>query len=144
MLAALSWAAGNLVVKRAGEVDMIAFLVWSSLFSLPPLFAMSLVFEGPMLIVASLKSASFSAWAIVVWQALGNTLIGYGLWNVLLLRYPASKVAPWALMVPVFGIAAASLILHEPMPWWKWFASVLILLGLVINVAASRSQSIKR
>ncbi|MEE9446395.1 MAG: EamA family transporter [Arenicellales bacterium] len=142
LIAAASWAGGNLVVKRAGKVDIIAFLAWSAIFALPPLLAMSLYFEGAALMLSSVHNASLGAWSILLWQTVGNTMIGYGLWNVLLLKYPANSVTPWALMVPVFGIAASSVFLQEPLPWWKLLASGLILLGLVLNVRAVHQRSI--
>ena len=99
LLAAVGWAGANLVVKSVGRIDTLAFIVWSGLFSVPPLFAMSLFFEGPSRIVASLAHAGPGAYASVVWQALGNTLFGYGAWNFLLARHPAATVAPAALLL---------------------------------------------
>ena len=140
LIAALSWAAGNIVAKQAGKVNIIAFLAWSSLFALPPLALMSYFYEGPELISRSIVSASWQAWAIVLWQTVGNTLIGFGLWNMLLQRYPAAMVTPWALLVPVFGMTASSLVLGEAMPWWKWLAGLLIISGLVLNLRATQRQ----
>jgi len=139
LIAALSWAAGNLVVKRSGKVHIIAFLAWSSLFAVPPLALMSYYLEGPTLITQSLASATWHAWAIVLWQTIGNTLIGYGLWNLLLQRHAAALVAPWALLVPVFGMAASGVFLYEAMPWWKWVAAILIIAGLVINLRSTKT-----
>lgn len=138
LLAAFSWAIGNMVVKRIGKVDMLAFLVWSSLFSVPPLAAMAFFIDGPNVALHAIQSASWQSWSVVVWQALGNALIGYGLWNMLLQRYPAAVVTPWALLVPIFGIGSAWLLLAEPLPWWKLLASVLILLGLIWNGLGSK------
>ena len=140
LIAALSWAAGNIVAKQAGKVNIIAFLAWSSLFALPPLALMSYFYEGPELISRSIVSASWQAWAIVLWQTVGNTLIGFGLWNMLLQRYPAAMVTPCALLVPVFGMTASSLVLGEAMPWWKWLAGLLIISGLVLNLRATQRQ----
>ena len=139
LVAALSWAAGNLVVKRCGKVSIIAFLAWSSMFAVPPLALMSYYYEGPELVASSLVSAPWQAWSIVLWQTLGNTLIGYGLWNLLLQRHAAALVAPWALLVPVFGMAASSIFLGESMPWWKWVAATLIIAGLVLNLRSTQS-----
>jgi O-acetylserine/cysteine efflux transporter len=141
LVAALSWAAGNLVVKRSGKVHIIAFLAWSSIFAVPPLALMSFYYEGPALIVHSVASAQWHAWAIVLWQTIGNTLVGYGLWNLLLQRHAAALVAPWALLVPVFGMAASSVFLDESMPWWKWVAATLIIAGLVLNLRSTQSPS---
>ena len=140
LVAALSWAAGNIVVKRCGKVNIIAFLAWSSIFAVPPLALMSYYYEGFVLISERLVSAPWHAWAIVLWQTLGNTLIGYGLWNLLLQRHATALVAPWALLVPVFGMAASSTFLDESMPWWKWIAAALIIAGLVINLRSTQSS----
>lgn len=137
-LAALSWAGGNLIVKTAKPGDIIAFIAWSSLFAVPPLLAMSFALDGSAAMTQSLQSAGWQGWAVVLWQSIGNTLLGYGLWNLLLNRYVASIVTPWALLVPVFGMASSALFLGEPMPLWKQLAAVLIISGLVLNLLAAR------
>jgi len=134
LLAALSWALGNIIVKQVGEVNILAFIIWSSLFSVPPLAAMAAVFEGPSLALAAIQSAGPQTWLVVAWQTVGNTLIGYALWNMLLRNYPAAMVTPWALLVPVFGIASSWLLLDESLPWWKLLACCLIFIGLIGNV----------
>ncbi len=138
LTAAMSWALANIVVKKAGKVDIIAFLAYSSLFAVPILVAMSLYFEGWDLIKTSLQTASMTSVYVVLWQTIGNTLIGYGLWNFLLSRYSAATVTPWALLVPVSGMGASYFMLDEPMPAWKLVAAVLVIVGLVINIYSSR------
>ena len=67
----------------------------------------------------------------MAWQAIGNTLFGYGAWNWLLARHnPASTVTPKALLVPVFGMTASALALHEGLPTWKLGAAALVMGGL--------------
>ena len=141
LVAAFSWACGNLVVKKAGKVNLIAFLAWSSIFSIPPLLLMTLYIEGSELMLSSIQQASAKAWGVVLWQTVGNTLIGYGLWNSLLHRYPAAAITPWALLVPVSGMSASAIFLGEILPWWKVLAAILIMGGLIINLLANRSSS---
>ena len=140
LIAACSWAAGNLVVKRVGKVSIIAFLAWSSLFAVPPLFAMAWYLEGPELMQFSITNAGLVSWSVLLWQTIGNTLIGYGLWNWLLHHHAAALVTPWALMVPVFGMWASSLVLDEAMPGWKILAAALIISGLLINLRATQAS----
>lgn len=139
LIAAFSWACGNMIVKSAGKVDILAFIVWSSLFSIPPLLLMAWHFHGLEGIVGNLQQASWKAWSVVLWQSVGNTLIGYGLWNLLLNRYSAATVAPWALLVPVFGMSASALLLAEPLLWWKILAMMLIVSGLALNMLGNRT-----
>ncbi len=140
LLAAMSWALGNMTVKKAGNVDIIAFLAYSSLFSVPILACLSLYFEGWELIKNSLETATINSVYVVLWQSIGNTLIGYGIWNYLLSRYDAAIVTPWALLVPVSGMLASNLMLSEPMPYWKLIAALLILTGLAINLYTSQQS----
>ena len=142
LMAAAGWACGNQIVKQVGSVNILAFIVWSSLFSIPPLLLMAVYSEGISEIVSSIESASLKAWAVIFWQSVGNTLIGYGLWNLLLGRYSAASVAPWALLVPVFGMAASSFMLGESMPWWKLLAMALIFSGLAINMRGATKLNI--
>ena len=142
--AALSWSLGNMVSRRIGKVDMLSFIVWSSLFAVPPLFAMALVFEGGSRIVAAVAAATPTVWAVVAWQAVGNTLFGYGAWGWLLARYPAATVAPMALLVPVFGMGGAALWLGEPLPGWKLGAAALIVGGLAINLFGPKLLALRR
>ena len=134
LLAALCWAGANLLVRSSGAQDMLAYVVWASLFAVPPLLALSLVMEGPSAILHGLTRAGWAAWAAVLWQAVGNTLFGFAVWGTLLSRYPAASVTPLALLVPVFGMGAAALWLAEPLPPWKLLAAGLVLGGLATNM----------
>ncbi len=141
LAAAFFWACANMVVKTVGRVDMLGFMVWTSLFAVPPLLALSLWLEGPQLIATSVVNASAGVWACVLWQAIGNTLFGYGAWNWLLARHPAATVTPMALLVPVFGMGASALSLGEPLPAWKLGAGALVLCGLVVIVVWPRLRT---
>jgi len=134
LVAALCWAAGNVVQRRAGRVDMLGFVVWSSLFAVPPLFALTFALEGPARIGTALAQAGPAAWGAVAYQAIGNTIFGYGVWGWLLARYPASAVASMSLLVPVFGIGVAALWLGEPLYAWELAAAALIIGGLAGNL----------
>jgi O-acetylserine/cysteine efflux transporter len=141
LAAAFFWACANLVAKSAGRVNMLHFVVWSSAFAVPPLLLISLLAEGPAAIGHALQAASAATWATVLWQALGNSLFGYGAWNWLLSRHPAATVTPMALLVPLFGMGASALLLGEAMPGWKLGACGLVLGGLALIVLWPRLQA---
>lgn len=134
LLAAASWAGGNIVARAAGTVNMLAYVVWASLFSIPPLFLMSLWLEGWPAMVEGVRRADALTWAAVAWQAVGNTMFGYAAWGWLLARHPAATVTPMALLVPVFGMGASAILLHESLPGWKLLAAGLVLTGLAVNM----------
>jgi O-acetylserine/cysteine efflux transporter len=134
--AAMGWSLGNMAQRAAGKVEMLGFITWSSLFAVPPLFGLSLWIEGWPAITGGMAAMTPGLWLAVAWQAVGNTLFGYGAWGWLLARYPASSVAPTSLLVPVFGMGSAALLLGEPLPGWKLLAAALIISGLALNLLA--------
>ena len=134
LLAAFCWASGNIVAKRSPRANMLGYVVWASLFAVPPLLVLSLAVEGYDAIARGVMRAGVPVWAAVLWQSVGNTMFGYGLWGWLLARHPAATVAPMALLVPVFGMGASALLLGEAMPGWKLWAAGLVMGGLALNL----------
>lgn len=134
LAAAFSWACANLLTQRAGRIDMLAYVVWSSAFAVPPLAVLALLIDGPQAVAAGLAASDLGTWAAVLWQSVGNTLFGYGVWSWLLARHAAGRIVPMALLVPVFGMGSASLLLGEPLPGWKLAAAALVMSGLAINL----------
>jgi O-acetylserine/cysteine efflux transporter len=141
LLAALAWAGGNIAAKQGAPANMLAYVVWSSAFALPPLIALSLWLEGWAAISAALQTADAAAWAAVAWQAWGNSLFGYAAWGWLLARHPAATITPMALLVPVFGMGAATLMLDESLPPWKLAAAALVMTGLALNLLWPRLRA---
>jgi O-acetylserine/cysteine efflux transporter len=139
---AVCWAASNQTTREAAHqaaargtpLNPLAYVVWASLFAMPGLLMASLVLEGPSRIVQAVSTSNWVIWPTLVWQSAANTLFGYTIWAWLLTRYRAATVAPMSLLVPVFGIGASVLVLHEPLPAWKIIASLLIMAGLAVNL----------
>ncbi len=138
--AAAGWSLANQASKEAGKVNALAYVVWSSLFSLPPLYLLSLWREGWPAIAAGLSQATLGTWVVILWQSVGNTMFGYGCWAWLLARYPAATVSPLTLLVPVFGMGASTLVLGEPLQDWKILAGFLVMAGLVVNLFWARRK----
>jgi O-acetylserine/cysteine efflux transporter len=139
--AALSWAAGNQIAKAGGTTDMLSYVVWSSVFAVPPLVVLSLLLEGWPAVESGIAGADLSTWLAVLYQSVGNTMFGYASWGWLLARHPAATIAPFALLVPVFGMGLSTLLLGEPLQGWKLLAAALVLLGLALNVAWPRAAA---
>jgi O-acetylserine/cysteine efflux transporter len=135
VFAGFSWGIANTTSRRAGNINMFAYVVWASAFAIPPLFLISWIFEGGWgMMSGSIASAPVGAWLGVLWQAWGNTLFGYAAWAWLLARHPAAVVAPAPLLVPIFGMGASAFFLSEPLPVWKLLAAGLVIAGLLVNL----------
>jgi len=143
LAAAVCWAIGNVVVRSTPNVNMLAYVVWGSIFSAPPLYALSLIFEGLPAMREGIANADLGTAAVLAYQSIGNSLFGYAVWGWLLSRYPAATIAPMSLLVPVFGIAASALWLGEPLQDWKLGAAGLVMAGLCLNVLWPRFAAIR-
>ncbi len=136
--AAFFWGVGNIVTKRAGQIDMLGFVVWSALVPPIPLLALSLLFEGPGAIPAAMQNLTLIGASSLLFISYGATLFGYGTWSMLLSRYPAGLVAPFSLLVPIAGIGSAALLLGEAISGIEIAGSVLVFAGLLLNVFGPR------
>ena len=135
LVAAMCWASGNLLARAGSADNMLAYVVWASVFSFPPLLCLSLVFEGWQAIRVGLAESTWLTWAAVLYQSVGNTLFGYASWGWLLARHPAATISPTALLVPVFGMSTSAVLLGEALPAWKLAAAALVMSGLALNLA---------
>lgn len=149
--AALGWAAANLIVRRVssqavpGErVNMLAFVVHSSLYAAPPLFALAFVLEGPDAVAKAVTHLSLASVGSVTYLALIATIACFGAWAWLIGWYGAGRVAPFALLVPVFGMLLSAVLLHESFGPTKLMAAGLVVLGLLINVFGARWLNARR
>jgi len=136
--AAASWGVGNLLSKKLGKVDMLALVVWGSLVAWPPLLLLSCFLEQGSWSLAGISHLSWPAIGAVGYLVYPATLLGFAAWNWLLSHYPAATVAPFTLLVPVFGFTSSALVLGEPLYPWKAAAAVLIVAGLCINLTGAR------
>ena len=139
MAAAIAWAVANLIQKRAGKIDMLAFTVWTSLVPPVPMLALSYAVEG--------VDAWQSAWmhltglgiAAVLYLAYPVSVLGGAIWGSLLARYPAAVVAPFALLVPVIAMAGGMWVYGERLTLANVAGSGLILAGLAVIILAGHA-----
>jgi O-acetylserine/cysteine efflux transporter len=128
--AAFSWAVGNLFMRDVGPVDLLPLVVWLSVVPLAPNLLLVIAFEGPQAMTHSLANVTWIGIAAVVYNAVAATWIGYGIWGYLLKLYPMATVAPFSLLVPVFGMSSTALVLGERFAPLRLVGVALILAGL--------------
>ncbi len=141
VVASFFWGSGNLIVKAMGKVSVPAVVAWGSLFAWPPLFALSFFLEGPEAMGRGLSEMSLLSLLGVLYVAFASTWVGVGLWNGLVSRYPLTLIAPFTLLVPLFGMFWSKIILDEPLQSWKIMGAGLILAGLCLNILGLRKKA---
>lgn len=107
VLSAAAWASGNVLTRRRPPRTGFSLVVWSALVAPIPLFLLSFLFEGPERILFAFTHVTLRAVLGLAFVAYCASMVGYGLWNVLLSRHAAATVAPWSMFVPVIGAVAA-------------------------------------
>lgn len=151
LIAAIGWSFGNIASKqiskqptkqaslqnsnvsmistidnktKASALSALSLVVWGGLIACMILTLSSFIFETEAWQLATFTQASLKSWLSLSFIVYISTLIGFGLWAHLLAQNTASKVVPFALLVPIFGMITSVLLLGESVTWWKMLAMV--------------------
>ena len=143
LLAALSWGVGNVVARAAGVRGGLSLTVWSAIVVPVPLFALSLLLDGPATVGHALASFSWQAGVSTLYTAGLASLVGYGLFNTLLARNQASSVVPWVLLAPVVAMASAWVLLDQRPNVAEAVGGLLLLVGVLVALRPARSRPVE-
>src|SRR4051812_9786083 len=127
--AALSWGIGNVATRKARAPHPLGLLVWASLLPPLPLAALSHLTERGEPVAIDTGGVLAMLYVVVL-----STLGGFGGWTWLMSRHEASSVAPFTLLVPIFGIGAAWLALGEVPTVSELAGAVVVLGGIALTV----------
>ena len=136
------WALGNIGSRLAQPDSALRLTLWMSVVPPLPLFALSLIFDGPTAGVHSLTTlgdhSGLVALVGLAYVVFLGTIAGSGLWTHLLSHFPASQVAPFSLLVPVVGITASWLLLDEVPTVAEVVGGVVIIVGCMVGMSRAR------
>ncbi len=110
----------------------------------PFLLVVALIIEGPARILEAAQHLTVISIFSVAYIVYVSTHVAYSLWSYFLKIYPVSQIAPFTLLVPIFGFLGAVMILNETFPGWKILASALLVLGLCIYFLENKFKKINR
>lgn len=110
IIAALLWAATTLYIKRfmAGKVQPIHTFLYQLVFSIPILFAVSLILE-PRWVVMLTPSIV----ACILFQSVIVAFVSYLIWFKLIHGYSVSRLSAFTFLTPIFGVLAGIVLLNE-------------------------------
>jgi O-acetylserine/cysteine efflux transporter len=142
MISPISFAVGNLLLRRARGVPMFDLFAWLCLTAAIPLFALALATDGAAPTWQSLMHMSLTG--LLCMLALGgiSTSIAYWLWGRLLRDYPTAQVVPFALLVPFVGSAASSVVFGERFGSLRLAGMATVVGGIAIMLLARRTQAV--
>ncbi|MFF2662183.1 EamA family transporter [Kitasatospora sp. NPDC058032] len=133
VLAAAAWGLSNVLTRKAAPPDALRWMVWVSAVPPLPLLGLSLLVEGPDADLRALRGIGLAGLGAIGYVGLVSTLFGFVAWSYLLRSYDATAVAPYSLLVPVFGMSSAWLLLGESVGPLAVGAAVLVVVGIGIT-----------
>ena len=137
LLAALSWGIGNVVSRASGVTGGLSLTVWSAAVVPVPLFALSLLLDGPDTVANALTSLSWQAIVSTAYTAGLASLVGYAIFNGLLSRNQSSSVVPWVLLAPVVAMASAWLLLGQRPTTGELVGGAVLVIGVLVAMRRS-------
>src|SRR3954467_6116176 len=144
MISPVSFAIGNLLLRRAQRVPMFDLFAWLCLTAAIPLLALTLAADGARATGYALVHMSLTG--LVCMLGLGgiSTSIAYWLWGRLLRDYTAAQVVPFALLVPFVGSAASSIVFGERFGPLRLAGMVTVVCGIAIMLLSGRARSLPK
>lgn len=143
LLAAFGWAIGNVSARLARAPEPLHLTMWMAVVPPLPLLALSLLVERPLIgpaLAGALDAQAIPANLGLAYIVVFSTVIGYGIWNALMARYPASEVAPWSMLVPIVGFASSWVMLGENPRPLELAAGLLVIGGVILASRTPRPQ----
>jgi O-acetylserine/cysteine efflux transporter len=144
MICPVSFAIGNLLLRRAQGVRMFDLFAWLCLAAAVPLLALTLVSNGPRPTWHALSQMSLTGLVCMLCLGAVSTSIAYWLWGRLLRDYPAAQVVPFALLVPFVGSAASSLAFGESFGPLRLAGMVTVVGGIAFMLLSKRAQIVPK
>jgi|SRR4051794_31020005 O-acetylserine/cysteine efflux transporter len=144
MICPISFAIGNLLLRRASGAPMFDLFAWLCLTAAIPLSALTLVTNGPVPIWYALTHMSLTGLVCMLWLGSISTSIAYWLWGRLLRDHPAAQVVPFALLVPFVGSAASSIVFGETFGTLRLAGMITVIGGIAIMLFSRRAQALPK
>ncbi|MET4582132.1 O-acetylserine/cysteine efflux transporter [Conyzicola nivalis] len=143
---ALGWAIGNVSSRKAQAPNALHLTLWMSVIPPLPMIAVAFWVEGPARIGDSLATAltleALPSVLGLLYIVVIATIVGYGIWNGLLSRYPSSTVAPFSMLVPVVGVLASWAAFGEVIDLTELLGGAAVVVGVLVASYRRRARSV--
>ncbi|HEY0888408.1 MAG TPA: EamA family transporter [Nocardioides sp.] len=141
LLAALSWAVGNVVARAMKVPGGLGLTVWSALVVPVPMVGLAIALDGPGTIGRGVEAFGWEAAVSTLYTVVFASFVGFGVFNTLLARNPSSAVVPWILLVPPVGIVSAWLCLGEVPAPGELAGGTILVLGVLVAMRPPRAPA---
>jgi drug/metabolite transporter (DMT)-like permease len=136
--AAIAWAAGTIVMKRANlSGDPLIVTAWQLAIGAGSVWVGALAFEAQALATFSFWPSSLLGWSGLLYNSVIGIALSYFLWFGMVVRLPAATAAIGLLLVPVVGMTSAMALIGEQPSLGDGLGFVLITAAVFINTRGS-------
>lgn len=136
LLSAMLLAVATVLMKGLRGIDMWRQQGWMAVLSVGPLLLASAWLEPGAL--ARLPQAGAVAWIGVLYAALVSSLLGHGLYYVLVRRHPVAQVTPWLLLVPAIAVGLGIAFYGDRPGPRLWLGGAMVLGGVLAVAIRAR------
>lgn len=136
--AAFSWAIGNVIVKKIGQVNPLSLVIWGNISAFMAFTIFSVFNYGVGGVMSHLANFSTLGILSVMFLAYVASYVGYTGWGYLLARHSASKVTPFIMLVPVIALVVGYMALKERLILWHYVGILTVLFGLGVHLLDGR------
>lgn len=123
-------ALGTVLMRNLKGLDLFSQQGWTAVIAMLPLLATSALSEPNLRDV--IAHASWVAWAGVAYAALVASLLGHGLYYVLLQRHPVAQITPFLLAAPLLATVFGIVFLHDQVGPRLWLGGAMVLAGVLL------------
>jgi O-acetylserine/cysteine efflux transporter len=141
MISPVSFAIGNLLLRRAAGVQMFDLMAWMSLVVPLPLLAAAMASDGVGATLHAIAALSPTGWGLTLMMGVVATTFAYWAWGHLLQRHAAAEVVPFALLVPVVASLAGAALFGERFAPLRLAGMMALVAGVAISVLLGRPRT---
>lgn len=133
LLSSICWGIGFTLLKKMKIGATMADNAWLSAISIPSLFAIILMSEGPQQTLIEVSHLSSIGIVCALYVGIISTLFASYLWLKLAHRITTSQQAPFMLLLPIFTCVLSSIFMQEMLTFNQLLAGVIILIGVFVT-----------
>src|SRR5262249_9556839 len=140
MTCPVSFAIGNLLLRRAKGAPMFDLFAWLCLVSAVPLLALTAIIDGVRPSWDAVLHLSLTGIVSVLAIGAITTSFAYWLWGRLRRDCRAAQGVPFALLVPFIGSAASSIVFGERFGPLRLAGMLTVVGGIAVMLFSKRPQ----
>lgn len=140
LVSAFFLAVGTVLMRGLRGMDLFSQQGWTAVIGVAPLLVSSALLEAHPL--QEIASASWVAWLGVAYAAIVASLLGHGIYYLLMQRHPVAQVTPYLLAAPLLATILGIVFLHDQVGPRLWIGGAMVLGGVLAialrNLALAR------